>query len=501
MESGWFFRLILTAVLAVSVWKIVRFVIRCREWCAAARHFQDVGPLHPFWGNLHLLKHTYDWVDIAKDLIIKDRPKLIITWVTRLFPNFSMVHPDTAKAVLKSSLPKPTGVGSPYGSFVSWLGDGLLFSSGTKWLRNRRMLTPAFHFDILRPYIDIYNDSCDTFIRQLESSSIGGNSVEITKPMAVATLDILLRCVLSYESDIQEQGDKHPYVQAVDELTHLAADRFINPITHIDAVYRWTSRGKRFFYLCDYVHDFANNIIQNRKKALKIDPSSTQKRRLDFLDMLITARDADGQGLSDLEIRDEVDTFMFAGHDTTASALSWTFYCLGKYPDDQQKVFEEVREIMQDREIVIWDDLPKMKMLHLFLKETMRMYSPVPIISRTLKEPLEVDGVTLPASIDVMIQIECINHHPDNWPDHEIFRLDRFEDHASSDKDPFSYVPFSAGPRNCIGQNFAVNEMKVMLAKVLNRFRIVLDQDHEVVPLAEVVMKAKDGIKVQLLPR
>ncbi|XP_060067286.1 cytochrome P450 4F4-like [Ylistrum balloti] len=501
METGWLVRMILTTVLALIAWKLIQFIVRYRHWCAAARHFQDLGPLHPFWGNLHLMKHTSDWMDIAKDVITKDKPKLIITWVTFLFPNFSMVHPDTAKDVLKSSVPKPTGIGSPYGSFVSWLGDGLLFSSGTKWHRNRRMLTPAFHFDILRPYLDVYNDACDKYMSILESSSKEEEFIEITEPTTLATLDILLRCTLSYESDVQEQGAKHPYVQAVDELTHLAADRFINPITHIDAVYRLTSRGKRFFHLCDYVHDFANKIIQNRKEILTNNPSSAQKRRLDFLDMLITARDSNGNGLSDQEIRDEVDTFMFAGHDTTASALSWTLYCLGKYPDYQQKVFEEVREIMGDGDVVKWDDLPRMKILHLFLKETMRMYSPVPVISRTLKEPLEVDGVTLPASVDVMIQIECINHHPDNWPDHEEFRLDRFEDHASGDKDPFSYVPFSAGPRNCIGQNFALNEMKVILSKVVNRFRIVLDENHNVVPIAEVVMKAKDGIKVKLIHR
>lgn len=501
MEVGWPIRLVVTAVLAFLGWKIVKFFIRYREWCAAARKFTVLGPLHPFWGNLHMLEHTYDWVDIAKKVINEKRPKLIITWVTSLFPNFSMVHPDTAKAVLKSSVPKPTGVGSPYGSFVPWLGDGLLFSSGTKWQRNRRMLTPAFHFDILRPYIDIYNDACDTFISKLESSSTEGNSIEVTKPTAVATLDILLRCALSHESDVQEQGDKHPYVHAVDELTHLAAERFINPILQVDAVFRLTSQGRRFFSLCDYVHNFANDIIQKRKDTLKNNPSSTNKRRLDFLDMLLTARDANGQGLTDREIRDEVDTFMFAGHDTTASSLSWTFYCLGKYPDDQQKVYEEVREIMRDKDIVTWDDLPQMKILHLFLKETMRMYTPVPVISRTLKEPLEVDGVTLPPFIDVMVQIECLNHHPDNWPDHEKFRLDRFEDHSSSDKDPFSYVPFSAGPRNCIGQNFALNELKVILCKVINRFRIVLDEDHEVIPIAEVVMKAKNGIKVKLLPR
>ncbi|OWF42682.1 cytochrome P450 4F4-like [Mizuhopecten yessoensis] len=501
MDSWWIVQLVLATVLAVVVWKLVKFNVRYRGWCRVARQFQNIGPLHPVWGNLHLFKHTYDWMVIAKKVVNKDKPRIIVTWMTNLFPNFSMVHPDTAKVVLKASVPKPTGVGSPYGAFVSWLGYGLLTSSGSKWQRNRRMLTPAFHFDILRTYVDVYNKSCDRFINKLESISTEGKSVEITKPTAVATLDILLRCALSYESDIQEQGDKHPYVLAVDELTHMAADRFINPLLQIDAVFRLTSAGKRYFNLCDYVHDFANKIIQTRKETLENNPSSTQKRRLDFLDMLITTRDTDGQGLSDLEIRDEVDTFMFAGHDTTASVLSWTFYCLGKYPEYQQKVFEEVREIMQDRVQVTWDDLPRMQIIHLFLKETMRMYTPVPTISRTLKEPLEVDGVILPASIDVMVQIDCINHHPDNWPDHEKFRLDRFEDHASSDKDPFSYVPFSAGPRNCIGQNFALNEMKVILAKVLNRFRIVLDEDHEVVALAEVVMKAKDGIKVKLLPR
>lgn len=201
-----------------------------------------------------------------------------------------------------------------------------------------------------------------------------------------------------------------------------------------------------------------------------------------------------------MDIRAEVDTFLFEGHDTTASALCWAIYCLAKYPDEQRKVYDEAKSILNDKKDVEWEDLSGFKYLQLFIKEVMRYYTTVPILNRTLTKDTELDGVIIPKNSTVDIGIHLLNHHPDVWTDPDNFKPERLM-YTDEEIDPFRYVPFSAGPRNCIGQNFAMNEMKVMIAKLVNRFSITLDEKHQVVPVPEVVMRAKYGIKVFLNPR
>ncbi|KAJ8317562.1 hypothetical protein KUTeg_005466 [Tegillarca granosa] len=398
------------------------------------------------------------------------------------YPTFTVTHPDTAKILLKSSEPKSKSTAGIHKMFLPWLGDGLLISNGPKWERNRRLLTPAFHFDILMPYIAVYNKVADIFLGKLLSlSSLG--SVEICNPVSQATLDTMLRCALSYEGRIQEKGDDHPYVKAVKELCHRTIQRALKPWFFVDFLFFLSPEGRQYKQLCDYVHDFADNIITTRKAVLAKDPDQLKKRRLDFLDILLTAKDEHGKGLSELDIRAEVDTFLFEGHDTTASALSWAIYCLAKYPDEQRKVYDEAKSILNDKK-----------------DEVMRYYTTVPILNRTLTKDTELDGVIIPKNSTVDIGIHLLNHHPDVWTDPDNFKPERLM-YTDEEIDPFRYVPFSAGPRNCIGQNFAMNEMKVMIAKLVNRFSITLDEKHQVVPVPEVVMRAKYGIKVFLNPR
>ncbi|KAK3083932.1 hypothetical protein FSP39_005566 [Pinctada imbricata] len=155
-------------------------------------------------------------------------------------------------------------------------------------------------------------------------------------------------------------------------------------------------------------------------KSWLADPQQLDKRHLDFLDILITAKDSDGSGLTDEDIRAEVDTFLFEGHDTTASAISWAAYYLGKHPEEQQKVYEEVKNITNCEDNFTWENINNCPRLALFLKEAMRQSSPVPIIARQLRKPFEFDGFEIPAGMAVGIWIYHVNNHPNVWPDNEV---------------------------------------------------------------------------------
>ncbi|KAK3084162.1 hypothetical protein FSP39_009268 [Pinctada imbricata] len=358
--------------------------------------------------------------------IKRTRAKVFNLWVGPFNPFVSVTHPDTAKLLLKSSEPKPVFEPGSYFFIKNWLGMGLLLSYGPKWERNRRLLTPAFHFDILKPYIQVYNDVADLFMNNIASCKNSKNCVEIYNLVSLATLDTMLKCAFSYNDGVQTTS---------------------NPLKYPDWIYHFTQDGKDEKRLCDYVHKFAEDIIAARRKSLTEDQGQLQKCHLDFLDILITAKDQDGLGLSDEDIRAEVDTFLFAGHDTTASAISWAAYYLGKHPDMQEEVYQEVKRLTQGKEYFTWENINECKQLTMFVKESMRSSSPVPGVVRHLTKPFNFDGVTIPAGMRVAVLIHQINHHPDVWDEPEVFRPERFLEDASKERDPYAYVPFSAGPR------------------------------------------------------
>ncbi|XP_064601167.1 cytochrome P450 4B1-like [Liolophura sinensis] len=225
------------------------------------------------------------------------------------------------------------------------------------------------------------------------------------------------------------------------------------------------------------------------------DQDVIRKTHLDFLDILLAARDDNGVGFSKVDMRAEVDTFSFEGHDTTANGTSWAIYALAKYPDIQEQVHREVREVLGDRKDYSWADLQKLTYTSMFIKEVLRMFSPVPGIGREVSKPLVNDGVELPFGMTIIISLFVMHHNPDE------FRPERFAKEKFSRRDPYSFVPFSAGPRNCIGQNFSMNEEKVLLARIVNRFRLELDTDHDIVMIPELIMRAQNGIKVNVYPR
>ncbi|XP_071180898.1 ultra-long-chain fatty acid omega-hydroxylase-like [Mytilus edulis] len=487
-------------VLFYITQKIITFLKWHRRMKKILSHFPGPKP-HWFFGNALQIGTFHDFVTrMHKKYVENLHTKGYSFWVFTVQPVVFLTHPDTIKVIMKSNAPKAKGnIG--YSFMIPWIGDSLLVTHGSKWERNRRLLTPAFHFSVLNGYFEIYNDVADTLLEKLSNGSKSGQYIEVYQNSALAVLDSLMQCSLSYKGNIQSVGESHPYVKAVKRLVELVMARNLNLLFYPEWLYRLSPSGKEFFNLCDYVHQFAEDIIEKRKQELMNNVSIIKKRQMDFLDILLTAKDDNGQGLTDEEIRSEVDTFMFAGHETTASVLSWSIYALGKYKHIQDKVYREVKKVIGDKQHIDGDDISEMKYLSCFLKEVMRQYTPVPLIARTLEKPTVVNGVELPEGILTILGIHSGHHHPDVWDDPWEFKPERFEVSIQRDMDPYSFTPFSAGPRNCIGQSFAQSEEKVLIARIINRFEISLDPDHKVEPFIEFVMRAKNGIMVSFKDR
>ncbi|XP_041348004.1 cytochrome P450 4F22-like [Gigantopelta aegis] len=429
-------------------------------------------------------------------------PYISLYWLGYV-PLVMVSHPSTVKAILKTSEPK----GNVYNLIRPWVGDGLLVSKGDKWARNRRLLTPAFHFDILRPYINIKNKAADVFVSNMKRFADRNEYFEVFAEVSMFTLDVILKCAFSYDIDCQNLKEKHPYVVAVTALADLSLDRFFKPWFHSDFIYFLTPSGREFKKHCNFVHKVAEEIIENRQKAL-VTSSVEQdivksKRCMDFLDILLTAKDENGIGLSQMEIRDEVDTFLFEGHDTTASAISWTMFSLAEHPEHQAAVQREVDDLMAGKktENIEMEDLVNLPYLTMCIKESMRLHTPVPFIQRELAQEMIIEGQKIPSGVVISVPVYNVHHNPLIWDNSTEFRPDRFSPENVEKRDPFAFIPFSAGSRNCIGQNFAMHEIKLILARLFYKYTLELDPNHKVEKKQALVMRTMTGIRMKPVPR
>jgi cytochrome P450 len=207
--------------------------------------------------------------------------------------------------------------------------------------------------------------------------------------------------------------------------------------------------------------------------------------------------------ITDAEIQEEVDTFMFEGHDTTGVSLGWTLYCLGRNIDSQLQLQEELDRVMGQRAVPEHDDLDKMPYLQACISESLRLYPPVPMFSRSTTEPMTLAGVTIPRGMDVSISPWLLHRDSSVWPQPDEFLPERWLGDGGAHKvHHFSYMPFAQGPRNCIGKMFALNEEKILVATVAKQFTIAaLHNLDEVQPSPEIILRPKSGVWVKLWRR
>ncbi|XP_075040115.1 cytochrome P450 4B1-like [Mixophyes fleayi] len=472
------------------------------NWRALEKAFKNFpGPkCHWLYGN------ALEFLDTTKNLeLVIDWAKTYTygfpLWLGKLFAALLITHPDYAKAILSRQDPKDD---VSYRFIIPWIGEGLLVSSGPKWAHRRRLLTPAFHYDVLKPYVELMGDSVKTMLDKWEQLIPNQKSVEISHDCSLMTLDTVMQCAFSYKSNCQTGGGKS-YIKAVYDISYMIDHRFRNFMYHSDLIYYLSPQGFNFRRSMSIAHKHTDKVIKLRKESLKCEKEvekMNQKRHLDFLDILLHAKDEYGEILPDKELRSEVDSFMFAGHHTTSTGMTWISYCMAKYPEYQAKCYEEIREVMGDRDTVEWEDLGKMPYTSMFIKETLRLYPPVPGVARKLGQPITFfDGRSLPKDSLIIISIYSINRCPDVWKDPEVFDPLRFSVENTSDRHPHGFLPFSAGPRNCIGQNFAMNEMKVATALLLKRFQIFPDPEKEPQIISQVVLKSVNGVHLYLKKR
>jgi len=312
------------------------------------------------------------------------------------------------------------------------------------------------------------------------------------------TLDIIGRCAFGYHINAQGQPTSD-YVLSIKRASDRIFDRTFHPLYWFEWFYRFTKHSKNFKNDIKTIHDLPETVIKNRREEyakLNIQDESQLNRDIDFLDMLMCVQD---EPLKDDEIRAEADTFMFEGHDTTSSGLTWCLYLLAAHPDIQAKVQEEIDIVLGDRLKPDYEEFEKFHYTTMVIKEALRLYPPVPMMTRIIQEQMEIMGYTIPSNTEVFISPFLIHRNPKDWPNVKnlnAFNPENFSPENSKNRDPFSYIPFSAGNRNCIGQNFAMNEERCVLVMLLKQFNLRLEPGQKIEPEPHLVLRPKYGIKV-----
>ncbi|KAK6753255.1 hypothetical protein RB195_012695 [Necator americanus] len=263
-------------------------------------------------------------------------------------------------------------------------------------------------------------------------------------------------------------GENKEYVRSVKDVCQLLWDRERLPWLWPTALWQLSGKAIRLDKALTIVQGFSRKVIAERKKLFGMKPRDPAKKPA-FLDLLLEMQEANS--LTDNDIREEVDTFMFEGHDTVSSALGYALFCLGNYPDEQERLFEEVKEVIgpNDRDLTL-EDLRR-------LKQT------------------EKGGETVPAGVTAMVVPFGTHRDPKYFSRPRDFYPDHFDIDECSRRSSYAFIPWSAGPRNCIGQKFAVLEEKVMLARLVRRYRfratMTFEQNRG---LPELILRPSQGI-------
>ncbi|CAN7975174.1 unnamed protein product [Ixodes persulcatus] len=398
-------------------------------------------------------------------------------------------------------------------------------STGDKWRSRRRIFTPAFHFRILEDFIFTINIQSMILARILEKTSLQQNGVDVVPKAGLCTLDIVCETIMGKTLSAQSNEDS-VYVEAITRLSELFMERMATPHANYERLYRMTAKGKEFTHWLNKQHAFTSEVIAERKKDMKAtinsgfllgdeddNGSKYMKRKRPFLDTLLLEHFKDSKNITEEDMREEVDTFMlaascrsifFAGHDTTAMGISWALFLIGLSPVEQQKIHDELDSIFWDdtERHVCHEDMKEMRYLECALKESQRIYSTVPFYSRLCEEPFELGGTILPKGTVIKIANYFLHRDPEVFPKPEEFRPERFLPENSKGRHPFAYVPFSAGPRNCIGQKFSLSVVKIVVANILRRNKLQsLDHRDQVLLIAEMVLRPKNGLRIKLIPR
>ncbi|XP_041981035.1 cytochrome P450 4d2-like [Aricia agestis] len=378
------------------------------------------------------------------------------------------------------------------------LGDGLLTNTGKTWFTHRRILTPAFHSSALEQYLRAFRiagaELADELLLQQQSQPEG---VDLLPIVSKHMLHTLCSTVMGLDGGCSLKGVEE-YEEAVRDIGAAAATRLANAWMHSDLVFHLLPAGRRFRRAVEVARRFADRLVERKSVAGKgrgVEERAGEDRTV--LDLLLAAR---RRGELDTQaVRDEVNTFLFAGHETTAAAVTFGLMLLAEREDIQEQLYSEYATAV-GAEPPSAATLAALPLLDAVVREVLRLYPSAPVISRLVDEDFDMNGVVVRRGTHVAVHLYQLQRQARQFPAPDTFRPERFLRPAPPPP-PFAVAPFSAGPRNCIGQKFARLELKVVLGEVVRRLRMSPLPAARPALRADLVLRPAHPVRVRLRPR
>jgi cytochrome P450 len=366
------------------------------------------------------------------------------------------------------------------------LGDALLTAEGDHWRWQRRAAAPTFRPDAMAPYLPAVQAAIDRRLAHW-STLPDGASVDIAHEMMRTTFDAILDAMLSGRHSMDAdrvEGAITAYLDSVAWITVVAMLRLPEWMPFPGRVR--TEIARRF-------------LKRSAREAAEYARNSPAQSNL--IASLAKASDAGtGRAMDDVELADNFLTFMTAGHETTALALTWTWYLLALHPDVEQRVLAEVRACTGGRPLA-YDDLARLVYTRRVIEEGMRLFPPAPVIARRALTDIRIGPALVPKGTDVYIPVYAIHRHEQLWRNPNAFDPDRFAPERVSARPRYAYLPFGAGPRICIGSSFALMEAVAMLASLITRYQLSLSPTYKPRMAVRVTLRPARGMMMNVRKR
>lgn len=397
---------------------------------------------------------------------------------------FCFSHPDQLHEVFSAkakSFHKPRRLRQVLGR---WNGNGLLLNEGESWRRQRRLVQQAFHPAKVQSYGEL-------FLRHARRLA------DDCRDREVNAFDHLSRLTLTAVAEALFGAETEPiaeeFTKAVGVLQEAAIADFLSP--WITPLWFPTAGRRRLRAAMRLLDEFVTGVVTRRR--------AEGGNKNDLLSVLLAAVDEEGEqaGMTDRQVRDEAVNLLLGGNETTATALVWTLYLLARFPEEQQKLHDEIDRAVGQGPLTA-EHAARLPQLEQALKESMRLYPPVYATSRTAIEPVEIGGFLVPKGAQVELPI-YVTHHDQRWfPEPEQFRPQRFTATNEEQLPRCAYLPFGAGPRACVGKGFAMLEATLVLAAILQSLRIELPANHRPPVLeAQISLHPQGGMPLRFVSR
>jgi cytochrome P450 len=372
-------------------------------------------------------------------------------------------------------------------TFKVLIGEGLVGSDGPLWLRQRRLMQPAFHYQRIAALVPIMTQVIEAVLERWRIATEPGESLDIATEMMNLTLAIVTKTLFS--TDI---GDK---INVVAHTLKVAQDCLHE---HSWDDYKDEAEGSSILQDPDFqealstLDQIVYDIINKRRQSGQVYN--------DLLSMLLEARDEEtNEGMDEKQLRDEIVTLFGAGRDTTATALSWAWYVLAQHPEVERQLHAELATVLGGR-IPTFEDLPKLSYTKQVFEEVLRLYPPIWMTTRIARGEDEIGGYYIPANSEIYLSPYVTQRHPAFWENPDDFDPERFTPERSIGRPRFAYFPFGGGPRVCIGNSFALVEAQLILAMMAQTYQLHLTQEGQVEPVALITLQPQ-ALWMTLHPR